>query len=80
MDVLKRICALFAAFASMLSGGFWYSSAQLQFKAGQMPATTVPELVKKMPAIAKISAQHNLWAAELAAVAGIFLAIALLLE
>jgi hypothetical protein len=53
MDVLKRICALFAAFASMLSGGFWYSSAQ---------------------------AQHNLWAAELAAVAGIFLAIALLLE
>ena len=72
MEIFRKIFAAVGGMASCISGLCWYSSANLQLTVIHSSTPNSDKLVK----ILEISAQHNLWAAEFAVLAGATLATA----
>ena len=76
MEIFRKACAIFGGTVSGCSGLLWYSSANLQLAVTHLPISSSNKLIKVM----EISAQHNVWAAALAILAGSALATASYLE
>lgn len=71
--IFRKGLGVVAAISSLASGVLWHLSADAQLKS----TSAALDVAKNL---ATISAQENLWAAYAAAVAGLALAIALILE
>ena len=66
-SVVRKSFAAFAGIASLISGAFWHLSADAQVKALKLSGEAADVLTL-------VSAQHNLYAAICAVVAGVILA------
>jgi len=79
MTFLKNVLATIASFASLFSGLFWHLSAKAAADSATATGTT-PAALQAARDLASLSIHQNIWAAYAASVAGVALAIALILD